>query len=151
MRGVTAENFAVQTRKWDRDFGGYDFLPQEYQVMDWLFQITEEDLKDPDFECMPLPDPEKKTQEEIEAAAYTAVHALADGEKGAAWADSLKAGATLFRDSRNPDREGETYGKRVWWVWFYSREPEDQAWSVMEAYAILDEDGNVLTSGLGDI
>ena len=79
------------------------------------------------------------------------MHALADAEKGTAWADSLKAGATLYRDSRNPEREGENYGKHVWWVWFYARDPEGEYWSVMEAYAILDEDGNVLTSGLGEI
>ena len=118
-------------------------------MLNGLLQFTEADLKDPDFEYLPFPDPEKKTQEQITAIARDAVRELAGGNRE--WADKLKAAATLYNNSRNPDAEGEDYGKPVWWVWFYEWSEEDEDWTVMVAYAILDEDGNVLSAGLGEI
>ena len=76
---------------------------------------------------------------------------LAEAEKGKDWVEKLKAGSTLYNDSRDPDAPGRNYGKHVWWVWFYEWTEENRDWTHMAAYAILDEDGNVLTAGLGEI
>ena len=147
--GIRAGRYSVLEGEWEQAFGSFDFWPQEYQVLNGLLQFTEADLKDPDFEYLPFPDPEKKTQEQITAIARDAVRELAGGNRE--WADKLKAAATLYNNSRNPDAEGEDYGKPVWWVWFYEWSEEDEDWTVMVAYAILDEDGNVLSAGLGEI
>ena len=149
--GIRAGHYSVLEGEWERAFGGYDFWPQEYQALNGLLQYTEEDLKDPDFEYLPFPDPEKKTQDEITEAARGAVAGLAEAEKGKDWAEKLKAGSTLYNDSRDPDAPGRNYGKHVWWVWFYEWTEENRDWTHMAAYAILDEDGNVLTAGLGEI
>ena len=149
--GVTADHVPEQEREWEKTFGEYDFWPQEYQALNVLLQLTEEDLQDPDFEYCPFPDPEKRTQKEIEETALSAVRALDSAAGGNILSDSLRAGSTLYCDSRNPDAEGENYGRPVWWVWIYRWDEEEQAAVHMEGYAILDEDGNVLTAGLGEI
>ena len=149
--GIMADRLDELEEEWEESFGAYDFWPQEYQALNCLLQITEADLKDPEFEYTPFPDPKKKTQKEIEKAALSAVCSLAGGEKGTDWADKLRAASTLYNDSRNPDDDGKNYGKPVWWVWFYLWTEEDQYWTEMAAYAILDEDGNLMTAGLGEI
>ena len=104
-----------------------------------------------DQDYLLFPDPEKTPQKEIEAAALRAVLSLADTKTIKDREDRLKASSTLYSDSRRPDREGEKYGKPVWWVWFHEYDEKQQDWSSIAAYAILDEDGNVLTAGLGEI
>ena len=137
--------------EWDRAFGIIDFWPQEYQAFYSLFVNSERipDIPDPDY--LLFPDPEKIPQKEIEAAALRAVLSLADTKTIKDREDRLKASSTLYSDSRRPDREGEKYGKPVWWVWFHEYDEKQQDWSSIAAYAILDEDGNVLTAGLGEI
>lgn len=137
--------------EWDRAFGIIDFWPQEYQAFYSLFVNSERipDIPDPDY--LLFPDPEKIPQKEIEAAALRAVLSLADTKTIKDREDRLKASSTLYSDSRRPDREGEKYGKPVWWVWFHEYDEKQQGWSSIAAYAILDEDGNVLTAGLGEI
>lgn len=153
--GITADpHLSVQEYEWEKSFGGMDFWPQEYRALFALFRISEENLKNPKFtfaKYPPFPDPDKKTQEDIIRAARSRIHELADESEGREWTDSLRAAVSLYNDSRNPDVKGENYGKPVWWVWLFEDTGNAEELGAMEAYAILDEDGNILTSGLGSI
>ena len=62
---------------------------------------------------------------------------------GKEWVDSVKTGYALLNDETNPDT-GEKFGKHVWWVNFNIWDDEFNLWN-SKGYAILDEDGNVLT------
>ena len=149
--GIDPDDSNKLAEEWDRTFGIIDFWPQEYQAFYSLFVDSERlpDLPDPDY--LPFPDPEKMSQKEIEAAALSAALSLPDAETINDPENRLKASSTLYSDSRNPEQKGEKYGKPVWWVWFHEYDENEQDWSSIAAYAILDEDGNVLTAGLGEI
>ena len=96
---------------------------------------------------MILPGPLKRTigksQQEICETALNAFHGIADSEMGKEWVDSVKTGCALLNDETNPDT-GEKFGKHVWWVNFNIWDDEFNLWN-SKGYAILDEDGNVLT------
>ena len=148
-QGISPDDSNKLAKEWDRAYGTIDFWPQEYQAFYSLF-ITSERLPDhPDY--LLFPDPEKKSQKEIETAALSAVLSLPYAETIKGREDRIKASSTLYSDSRNPERKGEKYGKPVWWVWFHEYDDKEQDWSSIAAYAILDENGNVLAAGLGEI
>ena len=44
--GITADHLDEQEAAWEEAFGDFDFWPQEYQALNCLLQITEEDLKE---------------------------------------------------------------------------------------------------------
>ena len=149
--GITEDNIEELSEEWDREYGSTDFWPQEYQSVYALHMLTEHSRDDFETLYFPFPDPEKKSQKEINEIALARLHELADAEMGKERVDRFGISSTLYPDSRDPENEGQNYGKHVWWVWFYEWCEEDQYWSVMQGYAILDEDGNILTSGTGAI
>ena len=150
-RGMTENAMENLAWEWDQVYGDIDFWPQEYQSVYNLYLASEEDLRDPGYWYMPFPDPEKKTQEEIGSLALSAFHEAADAELGAERIDGFRIGSTLYSDSRIPDSEDRSYGKPVWWAWFYEWSEEDGAWSGLRGCVILDEDGSVLTVIVGDV
>ena len=149
--GITEDNIEELSDEWDREYGMSDFWPQEYQSVYGLHRLTEDSWDYYENLYYPFPDPAKKSQKEINEIALARLHELADAELGKERVDRFGISSTLYPDSRDPEHEGQKYGKHVWWVWFYEWSEEDQDWSTMQGYAILDEDGNILTSGTGAI
>ena len=120
-----------------------EFWPQEYQVVRFLYFASEEELKKSDLHYPVFPNKDRKSQQEICETALNAFHGIADSEMGKEWVDSVNTGCALLNDETNPDT-GEKFGKHVWWVNFNIWDDEFNLWN-SKGYAILDEDGNVLT------
>ena len=108
-----------------------------------LYYASEEQLKQPGLQYPVFPDRDRKSQKEIGEIALSAFHEIAVAEMGKEWVDSTKIGSTLLNDEINPDT-GKNYGKHVWWVNFNIWDDDFNAWNP-KGYAILGEDGNVLT------
>ena len=140
---ITAFNESEREKDWHEAFGETQFWPQEYQVIHDLFISSEEHLKQAGLQYPIFPDANKKTQKEIEGIALDAFHEIVDVEMGKEWVDSIKTGSSLNSDMQNPDT-GMNFGTPVWWVNFNIWDEEFNAWNP-KGYAILDEEGNVLT------
>ena len=141
---MTMDDYPAMEKDWLEAFGESElFWPQEYQIVRYLYYASEEQLKQPGLQYPVFPDQDRKSQKEIGEIALSAFHEIADAEMGKEWVDSTKIGSTLLNDEINPDT-GKNYGKHVWWVNFNIWDDDFIAWNP-KGYAILDEDGNVLT------
>lgn len=140
---MTMEDYPAREKDWLEAFGPSEFWPQEYQVVRFLYFASEEELKKSDLHYPVFPNKDRKSQQEICETALNAFHGIADPEMGKEWVDSVKTSCTLLNDETNPDT-GEKFGKHVWWVNFNIWDDEFNLWN-SKGYAILDEDGNVLT------
>lgn len=140
---MTMDDYPAREKDWLDAFGPSEFWPQEYQVVRFLYLASEEELKQPGLHYPVFPGSDRKSQQEICKIALNAFHGIADAEMGKEWVDSVKTGCTLLSDEINPDT-GVEFGKHVWWVNFNIWDDEFNLWN-SKGYAILDEDGNVLT------
>ena len=140
---MTMDDYPAREKDWLETFGPSEFWPQEYQVVRFLYFASEEELKKSDLHYPVFPNKDRKSQQEICETALNAFHGIADTEMGKEWVDSVKTGCALLNDETNPDT-GEKFGKHVWWVNFNIWDDEFNLWN-SKGYAILDEDGNVLT------
>ena len=140
---MTMDDYPAMEKDWLEAFGESEFWPQEYQIVRYLYYASEEQLKQSGLQYPVFPDQDRKSQKEIGEIALSAFHEIADAQMGKEWVDSTKIGSTLLNDEINPDT-GKNYGKHVWWVNFNIWDDDFNAWNP-KGYAILDEDGNVLT------
>ena len=139
---MTADNVSDRETDWYEAYGESMFWPQEYQVVSYVFNAPEDWLRQPGLMYPTFPDPDKKSQKEIEEAAMTAFHGVADELMGAEWVDSTRPSSTLYSDLSDM-KTGERYGKPVWRIWFNLWDEKYEEWDP-KGYADLDEDGNVL-------
>ena len=146
--GVTPENIGEKAEEWGMEYEDSAFWPHDYKLMYHILALlTPEDLSYPEqpYAYVFFPDPNKKSQAEIEEIARKALHETGDDQVGADWLNRLRVGSALIGPVVYMD--GNRYDGAAWAVQFYDYEAQYGYWAT-RAWVFITEDGEVIRAEL---
>ena len=146
--GVTPENIQAKADEWSQMYESEAFWPHDCKLMyQMLFLLQPDDLEYPDqpYQYITFPDPNKKSQAEIEEIAWKALHEAGDEQVGADWLNQLRVGSALTAPEVYID--GLPHKGVTWAVQFFNYDAQYGYWAT-RAWVFVTEDGEVIYAEL---